>query len=398
MSGASASGGGSRGWLRCRVGDFELRLDWDVDAGRTLVLFGPSGSGKTTALRGMAGLLRPLAGRVEIGGQAVYDSAARLWIPAHRRRVGYLTQQYHLFPHLNLARNVAYGMEPGRRKEAKRRIDELLDTFQLRGLEERYPWELSGGQQQRAALARAIAARPRLLLLDEPFSALDAGLRRALRQELRATLERNPIPVVLVTHDREEALSLGDDVQVMENGRTIARGAPVEALGQPGQAAVARLVGVENLFSMRVESRLPRDGTMRLCGEGEYASFTLEAPLDGGPPAPGADDRVAVGIRASDIILSLEEPAGTSARNRIPGIVARVEPRPPGYTVELDCGVPLRCQVTGASLEEMGIRPGQRLWAVFKASSCFLVENAATGGQPVADSAEKDGGGSGLEA
>ena len=366
---------GSLGWLHCRVGDFEVRLDWNVEPGQTLVLFGPSGSGKTTALRGMAGLLRPVAGRVEIAGQLVYDSAARLWIPAHRRSVGYLTQQYHLFPHLNLARNIAYGLESSNGHEGQRRIGELLDIFQLRGFEERYPWELSGGQQQRAALARAIATRPRLLLLDEPFSALDGGLRRALRQELRATLERNPVPMVLVTHDREEALSLGDEVKVIENGQAIAQGAPVEVLGQPGQAGVARLVGVENLFRMKVESRHPRDGTMLLSGEGEQAGFSLEAPLDGGPPPPGEVDRVTVGIRASDIILSSLEPAGSSARNRIPGTVARVEPRPPGYTVELDCGVPLRCQVTGASLEEMGIRPGQQLWAVFKASSCFLVES-----------------------
>ena len=365
----------SRGWLHCRVGEFEIKLDWDLEPGRTLVLFGPSGSGKTTALRGMAGLLRPVAGRIVIDGRPVYDSAARLWIPAHRRRVGYLTQQYHLFPHLSLAANIAYGLESGRSNEAGRRIEALLDTFQLRGLEERYPWELSGGQQQRVALARALATQPRLLLLDEPFAALDAGLRRTLRQELRATLARSPIPVVLVTHDREEALSLGDDVQVIDNGSVIAQGAPVEVLGQPGQAAVARLVGVENLFRMRVDSRHPRDGTMRLSGEGEQAGFFLEAPLDGGPPTSEEDDRVTVGIRASDIILSWQEPAGSSARNRIPGTVARIEPKPPGYTVELDCGVPLRCQVTGASLEEMGIQAGQRLWAVFKASSCFLVED-----------------------
>ncbi len=367
---------GARGWLVCRVGSFEMSLDWNVEPGQTLVLFGPSGSGKTTALRAMAGLLRPAAGRMEVHGQTVYDNSARIWVPAHRRRVGYLTQQYHLFPHLNLARNIAYGITSGSRELARERLEELLDAFQLRGLERRRPWELSGGQQQRAALARAIAAEPRLLLLDEPFSALDAGLRRALRQELRATLERSPIPVVLVTHDREEALSMGDDVQVLSGGRCIARGSPVEVLGQPGQATVARLVGVENLFSMTVESRHPRDGTMRLCGVGENSNFTLEAPLDGGSPACGGEDRVTVGIRASDIILSRQELTGSSARNRFPGTVTRVEPRPPGYTVELDCGVPLRCQVTGASLEEMGIRPGQRLWAVFKASSCFLVREA----------------------
>ena len=389
MNGGGASGSassGSRGWLHCRVGGFELRLDWDVNPGRALVLFGPSGAGKTTALRAMAGLLRPLAGRVEIDGRAVYDSGAGLWLPAHQRRVGYLTQQYHLFPHLNVAQNVAYGPAAAD-GDAGRRIGELLESFELAGLERRYPWELSGGQQQRVALARALATRPRLLLLDEPFAALDAGLRRTVRQELRQYLAKagaesgadgRPAPVILVTHDREEALSLGDEAQVIDGGRAIARGAPVDVLGQPGQAAVARLVGVENLFRMRVVSRQPRDGTMRLAGAGAEAGFTLEAPLGGGPPGdagdPGDAEWVTVGIRAADIILAAQEPVGSSARNRIPGTVARVAPRPPGYTVELDCGVTLRCQVTGASLEEMGIAAGQRLWAVFKASSCFLVQ------------------------
>ena len=146
-------------------------------------------------------------------------------------------------------------------------------------------------------------------------------------------------------------------------------------LGQPGQAGVARLVGVENLFRMKVDARHPRDGTMQLSGEGDLQGFSLEAPLDTGTADSGVDDRVTVGIRASDIILSLHEPIGSSARNRIQGVVSGIEPRSPGYMVELDCGASLFCQVTGASLAEMGIQPGQDLWAVFKASSCFLVHD-----------------------
>ncbi len=375
---------GCRGWLHCRLGQFDLRLDWELDAGETLVLFGPSGSGKTTALRALAGLARPISGRIDIAGQPVYDSAGQIWVPAHRRRVGYLTQQYHLFPHLTLAQNISYGLGSGWRNPRTGNpgagLEEILDAFQLRGLEERFPWELSGGQQQRVALARAMATQPQLLLLDEPFSALDAGLRRSLRHELRVALARRPIPVVLVTHDREEALSMGDKVQVIDEGRTIARGLPIEVLGQPGQTAVARLVGVENLFRMKVDSRHPRDGTMRLSGEGDATPVMLEAPLDDGALDGVAADWVTVGIRASDIILSSDEPVGSSARNRLPGTVSRIEARPPGYLVELDCGIPLHCQVTGASLEEMGIRNGQRLWAVFKASSCFLVQESAAEG------------------
>ncbi len=376
---------GSSGWLHCRLGDFELRLEWDMEPGRTLVLFGPSGSGKTTALRAMAGLLRPLAGRVDIEGRTVYDSATGVWVPAHRRLVGYLTQEYHLFPHLTLSKNIAYGLDARNRGGANERAAELLDSFQLSGLENRYPWELSGGQQQRVALARALATEPRLLLLDEPFAALDAGLRRTLRHELRTTLARNPIPVILVTHDREEALALGDDVQVIDNGRSIAKGAPLEVLGQPGQAAVANLVGVENLFRMRVDSRHPRDGTMRLSGIGTQAGFSLETPIDEGHSSATGSYDVTVGIRASDIILASQEPVGSSARNRIHGTVARIETRPPGFTVELDCGVPLFCHVTGASLDEMSISEGQQLWAVFKASSCFLVEDTNEPAPPEAE-------------
>ena len=377
------SGLAASGWVHCRIGTFDLQTEWAVEPGQVLVLFGPSGAGKTTTLRAIAGLVRPLRGHVEIGGSVMYDGTTGAWQPAHQRRVGYLTQQYHLFPHLRVSGNVAYGLPNRKSAEAATQVRELLTAFQLEGLEERYPWELSGGQQQRVALARALATRPDMLLLDEPFASLDSELRRTVRRELRSVLERTPVPVILVTHDREEALVLGDSVQVIDAGRTVAQGTPLEVLGQPGQARVARLVGVENLFRLQVESRNPRDGTMTCHGEG----IRLEVPLDdvrddvgddvGDDPTPEEPvtySNLTVGVRASDIILATSEPVGTSARNRLPGVVTMVEARPPGYTVTLDCGALLRCHVTGAALEEIGVREGQRLWAVFKASSCFLVE------------------------
>ncbi|MFQ6026378.1 MAG: TOBE domain-containing protein, partial [Dehalococcoidia bacterium] len=174
------------------------------------------------------------------------------------------------------------------------------------------------------------------------------------------------IPIILVTHDREEALALGDQVQVINQGRPLERGRPLEILGQPGQGRVARLVGVENLLQLVVTARYPQDGTM-LCDGG---GVQLEVPLSNFDEG----DAVTVGIRASDIILAGAEPRGSSARNRLQGLVSRVELRPPGYEVTLDCpGVSLKCHITGRSLEEMGIAVDQELWAVFKASSCFLV-------------------------
>ena len=364
----------AKGWVECRVGDFHLETAWEVEPGKVLVLFGPSGAGKSTTLRAIAGLLSPIHGHVEVGGQVVYDSGDGTWVPTHERRLGYLTQQYHLFPHLKVAANIAFGLPDRNSPAGRERVSELSSLFQLEGLEERYPWELSGGQQQRVALARALAPRPAMLLLDEPFASLDAELRRTLRRELRGMLAQSPVPVMLVTHDREEALALGDSVQVVNEGRALVTGDPLEVLGQPGQGRVARLVGVENLFDLAVQERNPRDGTMTCVGPGLQLEVPLDSHISGGASPEGGPDRVTVGIRASDIILAKEDLAGSSARNRLPGQVVSVESRPPGYAVTLDCGQPLRCHITGAALEEMGIRTGQRLWAVFKASSCFLVD------------------------
>ena len=384
----------SRGWVSCRIGNFELEADWNIEPGEVLALFGPSGAGKTTTLRAIAGLLRPLQGHIEIGDRVVYDGASQAWVPAHRRRVGYLTQQYHLFPHLRVAKNIAYGLRGWPRETSNERVGELVSALRLEGLEQRHPWELSGGQQQRVALARALAPNPEVLLLDEPFTSLDMELRRIFRRELRNTLTQTQVPVLLVTHDREEALGLADSVQVIDEGKLLARGTPLDVLGQPGQGRVARLVGVENLFRMQVLSRNSRDGTMVCSGGGLRIEVPLVesfSPVELNPTAEGTattwddpaptpissdEDQVTVAIRASDIILSNYEILGSTARNQILGVVSRIEFHPPGYQVTLDCGSPIECQITGGALEEMNIRAGLPLWAVFKASSCFLVQES----------------------
>lgn len=370
----------TRGWVSCNVGSFNLEADWSIEPGEVLVLFGPSGAGKTSTLRAIAGLLRPIRGHIEIGGRVVYDQEKSVWVATHQRRVGYVTQQYNLFPHLDVAKNISYGLRGWSPHAAKERVRELLAVLHLEGMERRHTWELSGGQQQRVALARALAPNPAVLLLDEPFAALDMELRRIFRRELRSMLAGSGIPALLVTHDREEALALADAIQVIDEGRPLARGEPLDILGRPGLGRVARLVGVENLFHMTVESRNHRDGTMVCVGGG----LRIEVPVDRPPASPGQapldqdageDDRVAVAVRSSDIILASQEIVGSTARNRLPGVVTKVEFHPPGYEITLDCGQPIRCQITGGALEELEIRPGSRLWAVFKASSCFLVQD-----------------------
>lgn len=354
----------SESWAGYRLPGFTLDMAWTLEPGKALVLFGPSGSGKTTTLRIILGLVRPDEGRIEVGGQVVFDHTRGVWVPPHLRRVGYLPQEYHLFPHLDVSANIAYGLNGGATAK-QARVAGLLESFRLTGVAHRRVWELSGGQRQRVALARAMAPRPAALLLDEPFSALDMELRRELRTELRALLSDARIPIVLVTHDREEALAIGDVVQVMENGRSVAAGEPVTVLGHPRQARVASLVGVENLIPATVTALDPVAGSMR-CTAGQT---NLEVPLSDARMG----EQVAIGIRASDIILASSEPRGLSARNRLPGRVVSVEPRGASYEVALDCGIPLRCTVTQAAIQDLGIAPGAAFWAVIKASSCFLV-------------------------
>ena len=363
----------SAGWIKYEIGRFSLEASWEVEPGHTLTLFGPSGAGKTTLLRVIAGLIQPREGHIEIGDQTVFDSQQGIFVPPHLRRVGLLTQGHHLFPHLTVGGNIGYGLTDWEPEERRRRLAELVELFQLADLVDRRPHQISGGQQQRAALARALAPQPALMLLDEPFNSLDVELRRSLRSELRARLKEAGVPSIMVTHDIEEAISMADTVQVINHGKVEAAGAPLEVLGQPGHGRVARLVGVENLLALSVASIHPQDGTIVCADAG--SGLRLEVPLSdvvGG-------NRVTVGIRASDIILADTEPRGSSARNRLPGVVSGIELRPPGYEVTLTCrGVDLKCHITGTSLNEMGISAGDSLWAVFKASSCFLVSEDET--------------------
>ena len=214
-------------------------VDVTVDAGEIVALLGPSGCGKTTTLRLVAGFERPDAGTVALDGQAVAGNGT--FVPAERRRVGVVFQEYALFPHIDVARNVGYGVRD--RGERGARVGEMLDLVGLGGLGGRMPHELSGGQQQRVALARALAPRPSIVLLDEPFSNLDASLRAQVRDEVRAILHDAGATAIVVTHDQEEALSLADRVAVMRDGRVLQIDTPFEVYANPAELFVATFVG-----------------------------------------------------------------------------------------------------------------------------------------------------------
>ena len=220
--------------------------DLDVHEGEVLALLGPSGCGKTTLLRLLAGLERPDEGTIHIRDRVVCGPGT--WIPPERRRVGLVFQEWALFPHMDVRANVGFGLPAG----GDARVDELLDLVHVRQLADRLPRELSGGQQQRVAVARALAPSPDLLLLDEPFSNLDAQLRAQVRAEVREVLSVTGTTAILVTHDQEEALSIADRVAVMIRGRIRQTGTPAELYRSPGDAEVARLVGDVNVVTAEI--------------------------------------------------------------------------------------------------------------------------------------------------
>jgi molybdate transport system ATP-binding protein len=339
-------------------------LELDVDAARTLVLFGPSGSGKTTILRCLAGLERPDRGRIAFAGTTWFDSASGVDVSPQQRRVGYLPQGFALFPHLDVRANIGYGIAATRRVRSAR-IDELVERLELAGLERRRPGELSGGQQQRVALARALARDPQLLLLDEPLSALDTPTREALRGELRALLVAGGVPAIVVTHDRAEALVLGDRTAVMVDGAVRQVGPTLEVFDRPADETVARIVGVETVQTAVAISA--SEGLTRLrVGDAELTAI-------GEWPAGAA---VLVSIRAEDVILvgaASSASAGLSARNRLDGRVVSIELAGPLARVRLDCGFALVAAVTRPALGELDLRPGTLVRAIVKAPAVHVI-------------------------
>lgn len=217
-------------------------VDFHADNGEFVTVLGPSGCGKTTLLRSIIGFETPDSGEIRVDGQVV-AGPGKLTMPAHERGIGFVPQDGALFPHLSVAQNVAFGLRGLSRHKRRQRVDEALELVGLGSLGKRRPHELSGGQQQRVALARAIAPGPRVVLLDEPFSALDEYLRETLRNEVRALLRDLGTTVVLVTHDQEEALALGDRVAVMRSGKIIQIGPPDETYYQPSDLELARFMG-----------------------------------------------------------------------------------------------------------------------------------------------------------
>ncbi|HEY8902094.1 MAG TPA: ABC transporter ATP-binding protein [Chthoniobacterales bacterium] len=331
---------------------------------RTIVLFGPSASGKSTLLRCIAGLERPDAGRICMGGEIWFDPAKGVDQSPRKRGIGYVTQESALFPHLDVRANVEFGLARMENVERGRRCRKVSDALRIAPLLERRIAGLSGGEKQRVALARTLAPRPRLLLLDEPFSALDIPARISLRGELRDLLRMDGIPSILVTHDRSEAMALADEILILSEGRVVQRGTAAEVFNFPATAEVAGLVGIETVLQAQCESRADgllgfRTGETRLVG------------VDAGTIEAGQEALLC--IRAEDVILTCAEDSSSSPRNRMPVRVMQMEPDGAMVRLTLDAGFPLKALLTRQASAELGLEPGSRAWAAIKAPQIHII-------------------------
>jgi molybdate transport system ATP-binding protein len=237
-----------------RLGDFVLRPRFSA-ADELVVLLGPSGAGKSLTLKAIAGLLKPDRGRIELPDGAAFDSEQGIDLPPQARNAGYVVQDLALFPHLSVAENIGFGLYGWSREQQRQRVAELVELLGLEGLESRLPGAISGGQQQRVALGRALAARPSLLLLDEPFSALDAPIRNALRREVTRLRRQLALTAVFVTHDLQEAYALADRIALYDAGSVLQYGTRDEVFRQPVSARAAQLLDARNIIEGRVVAK-----------------------------------------------------------------------------------------------------------------------------------------------
>src|SRR5450631_148964 len=328
--------------------EFVLEVEFQAAPGFT-ILFGPSGAGKTTLLDCVAGLTKPDSGRIAISDRVLFDAAQGTSLPVAKRRIGYVFQNLALFPHLTVEQNVQYGLMHLPQTERAAQASAILQAFRIPHLAQRYPREISGGERQRTALARTLVTDPVALLLDEPLAALDAATKSKIIEDLRSWNLAHGIPILYVTHSREEVFALGERVIVLDAGRIVAQGTPHEVIAAPQQETVAQLVGFENIFDATVESVHPERGTMSCRIAGDGGPVVLETPLVRG----GVGSALRVGIRAGDILLATSPPVGLSARNVIPGRILALEQRDVIVTARVKCRVEMEVHLTLAARDSL---------------------------------------------
>jgi molybdate transport system ATP-binding protein len=355
-----APGGSSR---------FQLEAKLAVSPGVTVIV-GHSGAGKTTLLRCIAGLCNPDDGRIAIGDHVLFDSRKKVGLEPARRGVAFVFQDLALFPHLSVEDNVMYGLRWLDPAERKRRMREIVASFQIEHLARRFPREISGGEQQRVALARSLVTEPSVLLLDEPLSSLDPRTKVLIIDDLRRWNQTRRIPILYVTHDHDELLALGDRAIALEQGKIVTDGPPLDVMPNPLRSAAWQNDRFENVFDATVVELREQDGIM-VC-ELTGTSLHVEAPL--AQVAVGSE--VCVGIRADEILVASSPPAIVGDCNVIHGKITRVERN--GATVEarVSCGAEFRVRLPSRFLETHELDTSADIWMMIGTRACRLVRSS----------------------
>lgn len=336
-----------------QLGNFRLNsINLKIEQGDYYILLGKSGAGKSILLELIAGLLTPDSGRILIDGKDFTTT------PIRQRPVGMVFQDFALFPHLTVEKNLLFPLRNLKKKhhEAQAKIQELAELMNITPLLKRYPDTLSGGEKQRVALARTLGMDPKILLLDEPLSAIDSHLKDELITLLRR-INRMGITILQVTHHFEEAVSLADKVAVINNGTIIQSGTSKEVFHNPKSSFLARLTGIKNFY------RATPDSSNSSLAENKVRIFHYK---------PRAEQEGYLMFRSEDVLLSEEEPH-TSMRNNFRGTVVEMTSGPEGFQVLVDIGIKVTASITNKSVEELHIAPGQKLWVGFKSTAVKFI-------------------------
>lgn len=343
---------------------FGLRVEAEIPAGITM-LFGHSGSGKTTLLNCIAGLMEPNNGTITLDSEHWYHDKKGINLSPQQRQVGYQMQDLALFPHMTAEQNIRYGLAGESEKQQQVRMTQANLAFKVGELLDRYPREMSGGEQQRVALARALVRLPKVLLLDEPLSSLDPAIKTAIMDDLRSWIAVYRIPVLYVTHSREEVFSLAERVISLQKGKVTGIGTPREVFSGHRHESVANWLGVENVFEGQLVERHSQGTVLIKTGK-------IEVEVSG--QGSSSDGHVRFGVSAKDILLATRKPEAISARNILQGRVLEVQLREIEPTVIVDCcGTRFVSQVTPQSIASLELKPGREVWVVFKTHSAFVI-------------------------
>ncbi len=337
----------------------QFSLEAEFSAGNELtVIFGPSGAGKTFTLHSIAGLAKPDAGKIKVNGKTHFDSEKGVNLKPQERKVGYVFQSYALFPHLTVKQNILFGLK----SKHNNRLEEMLTLFDINGLEDRYPWQLSGGQQQRVALARALITRPQILLLDEPFSALDYIVRMRLRRDLKKIQDETNIPILLVTHNPFEACTMADRIVIYNSGKVEQTGTPAEVFNKPLTRDAAKITGIKNIFT----------GTItHINGDNLYIqgkNYQIVTPVS---------DSLQVGqqvewcIRPERIKILRENRPGD---NIFSGTIHEILCKGPSYLVFLKSPLELEIELPTSSFECLGLKKGMKINVLLEKQSIHLLK------------------------